>query len=379
MKKMNYIVLFDQNKNNILFSKRMNNSFKGLLNLLNGKVDAGENSLAAAYRVLYEETGIGKAKVKLFHFMDMTYYAQDLIMEMYVGQLGESVKLIEEVNPFIWLPLTEDFNEETKFAGEQNIAHIVNVAIQYPLVKLQPNKITPEKVSVGIDGCKGGWIAATIKGGYLEMSKYATLEKITNKIPFDGCIIDMIIGLQGKESDIRPDSEARSEMKGRASTIFPAPCRPAVFGSTKEQRLEANVKVLGKKFTSQTDAIIPKIREVDEFLQQHPNYKNVIMESHPEVCFSRLNGEVLMTSKHTEEGIRDRARVLSNYLPEVSYEEIQEFAATMKCNTDDITDSICLAIVSNLECQGKTETIPAEPMRDDTGLFMQMVVPKRGI
>jgi 8-oxo-dGTP diphosphatase len=209
------------------------------------------------------------------------------------------------------------------------------------------------------------------------MSKYAPLEDITNEISFDGCLIDMIIGLQGNGTDVRPDPEARREMKGRASTIFPAPCRAAVYGVTKAERLDANVKVLGKKFTSQTDAIIPKIREVDEFLQTHSTYKNEIMESHPEVCFARLNGEVLMTSKHTNEGIRDRSKVLSKYLTEVTYEDIKEMASSMKCNMDDITDSICLAIVSNLYCQGKTETIPARPMQDETGLLMQMVVPKR--
>lgn len=48
----------------------------------------------------------------------------------------------------------------------------------------------------------------------------------------------------------------------------------------------------------------------------------------------------------------------------------------MNCSKDDITDSVCLAIVANMLAQGKTKTSPAEPMADDTGLFMQMVIPK---
>ena len=168
-------------------------------------------------------------------------------------------------------------------------------------------------------------------------------------------------------------------LKGRASTVFPAPCRKAVYGETKEERLQANVDVLHKKFTSQTDAIIPKIREVDEFLQSNVQYKNRLQESHPEVCFARLKGEVLLTSKHDAEGVRERAAILADYLPEITEVWIAETARKMKCNEDDITDSVCLAIVANLLMQGKTESIPSEPMMDDTGLLMQMVIPRSDI
>ncbi len=34
------------------------------------------------------------------------------------------------------------------------------------------------------------------------------------------------------------------------------------------------MEVLHKKLTRQTDAILPKMREVDEFLHGHPQYKD---------------------------------------------------------------------------------------------------------
>lgn len=240
-----------------------------------------------------------------------------------------------------------------------------------------PSVINMDCRAVGIDGCKGGWIVADIMHGKLEVSKFNSLEEIVSEIPFDTCVIDMVIGLQGKAADIRPDSFARHELKGRASTIFPAPCREAVYGETKEQRIESNVKILGKKFTSQTDAIIPKIREVDEFLQRNEKLKNTIEESHPEVCFARLNGSVLMSSKHTEEGIQDRSRILQKYIDGVSFEEMKALSSRIKCNMDDITDAVCLAIVANIKSLGKTETIPEHPMMDETGVLMQMRIPKK--
>ena len=39
----------------------------------------------------------------------------------------------EETNPPLWLLLTEDFTCRGRFTGEQNIAHIINVALKYPI------------------------------------------------------------------------------------------------------------------------------------------------------------------------------------------------------------------------------------------------------
>ena len=52
---------------------------------------------------------------------------------MYVGKLEEDVTLREEKNPLLWIPLTENFADPVRFAGEQNIAHIINVALKYPI------------------------------------------------------------------------------------------------------------------------------------------------------------------------------------------------------------------------------------------------------
>lgn len=387
MKRLNCSVIFNKQKDEVLFCKRAKEPFKGLYNFVGGKVEPGEASFAAAYRELLEETGIGKDKICLYRLMDLTYYEQDYVLEIYVGQLqNDDVQLREEVNPLEWLPLTEDFTDSGRFAGDQNIAHIIKVALKFPLeqkIAGRTAEIDRRFCSVGIDGCKGGWITAVICGGELRLYKFASFaeiaEKQFKKQPFDACLVDMVIGLQENDEQIRPDTMAREILKARRgapSTVFPAPCRKAVYGETKEERIQANVEVLHKKFSSQADAIIPKIREVDEFLQAMPSYKNKILESHPEVCFARLNGQVLSSSKHEKEGIRERVAVIAEYLPQITENQIVEKARQMSCSKDDITDSVCLAIVANMLAQGKTETIPARPMTDDTGLLMQMVIPK---
>ena len=341
MKHLNCIVVFNSDKSEILFCKRIKDPYKGLYNFVGGKVEPGEDSLAAAYRELEEETGIRSSDITIFRLMDLTYYHQGLVLEIYVGQLKKNVMLIEEINPLVWLPLTEDFADPEKYAGDQNIAHIINIALMYPLdgAESESRFIDPNVRALGIDGCKGGWITAKICDGNLKLYKFESIAQIIDKIPFDRCIIDMVIGLQGKSSDIRPEMVARKELKNRASTLFPAPCRKAVYENTKEERIKVNVAVLGKKFTSQTDAIIPKIREVDEFLQRNAEYKNVILESHPELCFGRLNNEVLLTSKHDIDGIVERVKVLKRYLEKISLEWVMYETKRLKCQADDIVDS----------------------------------------
>ncbi len=130
---MNCIVVFNKEKDAILFCRRKKDPFKGRLNFVGGKVEPGESSMDAAYRELQEETGITRRQIRLYRFMDFTYYHQRFVLEMYLGVLEEDVELSEEKNPLLWLPLTEDFTDRERFAGEQNIAHIINVALLYPL------------------------------------------------------------------------------------------------------------------------------------------------------------------------------------------------------------------------------------------------------
>lgn len=130
---MNCSVVFNKAKDAVLFCKRMSDPYEGCLNFVGGKVEPGETSIEAAYRELQEETGITSKQIQLYHFMDITYYHQEFVLELYTGILEDEVKLHEEKNPLLWLPLTEDFTDRDRFAGEQNIAHIINIALKYPI------------------------------------------------------------------------------------------------------------------------------------------------------------------------------------------------------------------------------------------------------
>lgn len=105
--------------------KRAKDPYKGLYNFVGGKIEPGEDGYAAAYRELYEETGITEADIRLVHLMDFSYPLDDCYVEVYVGGLNREVKVHEEKNPLFWTTLDKNFYDMTVYAGEGNIGHIM--------------------------------------------------------------------------------------------------------------------------------------------------------------------------------------------------------------------------------------------------------------
>ena len=102
---------------------------------------------------------------------------------------------------------------------------------------------------------------------------------------------------------------------------------------------ELNLSVFEKSLSAQSINIIPKIRELDEFLDDHREYKNVLCESHPELCFTRLNGKALMMKKKTAEGLEERRSILEKYIEKGTMDDIQVRAKELRCMPDDIMDA----------------------------------------
>ena len=125
MKCMNIIAVADHTGERILMCKRRRKPYIGLYNLVGGKIEPGEESGCAAYRELYEETGIDRGDISLIHFCDFTYYTFDILLEVWFGKLSAPFEVRGEDNELIWIDLKEIFFDMTRFAGAGNIGHIV--------------------------------------------------------------------------------------------------------------------------------------------------------------------------------------------------------------------------------------------------------------
>ena len=125
MKKLNVIIMFNENEDKVLMCKRAKEPYKGLYNLVGGKLENGENELAGAYRELQEETGITTDDTILYHMMDYKYYIEDTELQVFIGKLNKEKELVEELNKLEWLDKSENFFDSSKFAGDGNIGHMI--------------------------------------------------------------------------------------------------------------------------------------------------------------------------------------------------------------------------------------------------------------
>ena len=121
---LNVIWVFNPPADKVLMCKRHKEPYKGLFNLVGGKIEPGESGsgLAAAYRELKEETGI--ADIHLTHLMDFTYFLSGCRVEVYVGKLSQIPIIQGDEKELVWIDVNQDLYDMSRFAGEGNIGHI---------------------------------------------------------------------------------------------------------------------------------------------------------------------------------------------------------------------------------------------------------------
>ena len=122
---MNVIVVFDKDMTKTLMCKRTKEPYKGMYNLVGGKIEKENDGLNEAYRELFEETNISKEDINLTYFMNITYVKWNKELEVYYGVLNKDVQLVEEINKLEWVDINDDFFNMKKYAGEGNIGHII--------------------------------------------------------------------------------------------------------------------------------------------------------------------------------------------------------------------------------------------------------------
>lgn len=127
MKQLNVIIVCHPDGRRVLMCQRRKQPYQGLYNLVGGKVEPGEDGLTAAYRELREETGITRQDIELTHVMDFRYHYCGIELQVYAGALKYEVVLQEEFNPLCWMLLTENFFDSTRFAGDGNIGHMLEI------------------------------------------------------------------------------------------------------------------------------------------------------------------------------------------------------------------------------------------------------------
>lgn len=229
---------------------------------------------------------------------------------------------------------------------------------------------------VGIDACKGKWVAVHISNSEFDVRKFCTIDEICQAYPScDTYIIDIPIGLPESSAELRPDKFVKKMLGKKGSSIFEVPCRQAIYSENKFDARNRNIEIMGKSLSEQSLGISKAIKQIDEFLLEKPEWKNKLLESHPEFCFSKLNNShPIIEDKKTFEGQNARLDVLRRYYPNAN-QVIEKFLKDVpyRKKTDDVIDALCLAVIGKEMLAKGAKTIPEEPAQDNRGIVMQMV------
>src|ERR1700680_2132691 len=175
------------------------------------------------------------------------------------------------------------------------------------------------------------------------LGKSLRLSDIYDDAPgFDIIAIDIPVGLSDSyEVGGRLCDRAARKLLGRprGSSVFPAPIRPVLAAKTYQEAccLSRGSGPFAKAISKQTSHILPKVKEVDDFIQKCPELRRLIREIHPEVSFCELAGSPMKHNKKKCLGREERRKALANVLPEIH--AIEESGRKQRLPTDDILDA----------------------------------------
>ena len=135
---------------------------------------------------------------------------------------------------------------------------------------------------VGVDGCRGGWVAVALPGPEVVVCK--TLRDVLAAYPDAACVaVDMPIGLPTEPGGRSSDREAKRRLGWASARVFPAPTRASL-----EEATYAAARRVQPSLSAQSYALRGKILEAEAVGAAGP-----VVEAHPELAFLAFAGEVL--------------------------------------------------------------------------------------
>jgi len=218
----------------------------------------------------------------------------------------------------------------------------------------------------GADGCRTGWVICRRDSyGVLDIRVVKTLAEACEDLSV--LAVDMPIGFVDLPRPPRQcEAEARKLLPGKASSVFPTPCRPALACTT---HAEANAlsRALGIGLNQQTFHLFPKMREVDELLRAKPALQSIVYEAHPELAFARMNGgRPVLSKKRQPEGYAERLKLLARHGFRTKVNRLSGAAR------DDILDAIAVCRTATLIARGEAKRLGPARQRDSCGLPMNI-------
>jgi len=236
----------------------------------------------------------------------------------------------------------------------------------------------------GVDGCPGGWIAVLLDTSGREAprveirSAFADIVDLPEAPAIIG--VDMPIGLPerlvgpGRACEIA----VRKVLGSRQSSVFSIPARAAVM-ETEDYRkacaIAAERSEPSRKVSKQAFNLFPKIKEIDALLRIRSDLRVCVFETHPEVCFTHMNGgrhaslPKKVKSRPNPDGLEERRGLLIAAGFPVEFLDAGR-TPPKPAAADDFLDACATAWTARRILRGDAVCYPDPPPRDAFGLEM---------
>jgi len=221
---------------------------------------------------------------------------------------------------------------------------------------------------VGVDGCRGGWVAVVCTNGNYASAVYPNfIALMADHADAARMYIDIPIGLPHAAMPRRLcDSLARKKLGARAASVFSPPCRAAVYADNYAHAMAINEAELGMRFSIQAWGICKKIAEVDHYLRANPAVLPWLHEAHPELAFWQLNAQnPLRENKKSAEGATQRTQLLEVVVPGIVGLMLPTLQSTRRAQLqpDDLWDAVALCLRAQMQPSlAAPKQTPATPM-----------------
>jgi len=235
---------------------------------------------------------------------------------------------------------------------------------------------------VGLDWASRGWFGVVLTDDGWETDLFPSILSVWKyHSDAERILVGVPIGLPAEDKRAC-DVAARGRLGRQGRRVFYTPIRDAVYSGNLEEAKALN-EAAGFSIQSQAWSLVPRIREVDEFLDVYPSARDRLQETHPEVCFHALNGrKPVEASKRTDKGVQQRIALLVEEHPEAEaiFEEsrtryaMPEYAP-MVGGVDDILDALVAAVTARRPAEERSRLPDHDSPVDERGLPMRMVVP----
>ncbi|MEF8815017.1 MAG: DUF429 domain-containing protein [Halovenus sp.] len=237
--------------------------------------------------------------------------------------------------------------------------------------------------SIGVHRVPTGWFGVVLRdGGSWETDFFPSIWSLwKSHSDASRIVVDVPVGLPSVRRRAC-DVEAKRKLSRQGRRVFYAPTRQAVYEGNLDEAKAINENA-GYSIQNQVWSIVPRIREVDEFLDMNPGARDRLFETHPELCFYSLNGQATVPAGTTAEGIDRRKALVADEHPDAPaiYEAAcDRYLTPAYASFLRAEGAILDALVAAVTAQRPTSELSRlpdgdDPPRDERGLPMQMVYP----